>query len=43
MPEIKDYLENVNTLCITGHVRPDGDEGEQHRNKDQDNYRQNHY
>lgn len=25
MPEIKDYLENVNTLCITGHVRPDGD------------------
>lgn len=25
MPKIKDFLENVNTLCITGHVRPDGD------------------
>lgn len=25
MPKIKDYLENAKTLCITGHVRPDGD------------------
>ena len=25
MPKMKDFLENVNSLCITGHVRPDGD------------------
>lgn len=25
MAGIKDFLENVNSLCITGHVRPDGD------------------
>lgn len=25
MPALKELLENVNTLCITGHIRPDGD------------------
>ncbi len=25
MRKIADFLENINSLCITGHVRPDGD------------------
>ena len=25
MPDIKDFLKNVNSVCITGHIRPDGD------------------
>lgn len=25
MPAVKDLLKNVNTLCITGHIHPDGD------------------
>ena len=25
MAAIKDFLQNVQSVCITGHVRPDGD------------------